>query len=532
MTQKESMNTMGGSLGQNWVTVKSSLRLALAAATVLTLTQTVQAAEYLVKYRQGKAIASLFNMNHKIQVLDHNTTAQLIKVDLVDANRVGALLSLASNPNVEYIVENFQLHSFSVVPYDGMPIEPEALAKQWAVEKVRAEAAWAKAGNRGSKSIKVAVIDTGVDYRHKSLASNMTAGYDYAENDNDPMDKTSAQNPGHGTHCAGIVGANGTAEGGTIGLSPEVTMLPIRFLDERGSGDLNNGIKAIDFAIAQKVDVISASWGAAVPRSTALPLIEAVERANKAGIVFVAAAANDGKNNDTTEVYPANAGTANTIVVAASGPNDTKPSWSNYGRAKVHVSSPGEAIISTLPGDKYGNLSGTSMATPLVSGLVALLKAQDPSLTPLQMRSLLQATGVKVGINTACDCRVDALNAIETVKAKKMFVSPNAATMGMNESMTFTGVYGRAPFQFVSSNPAVAEISSAGVLTAKTQGEVTVSVTDAGGQTASSYKIYVGASSGGTDPGQPGQPGECPLGDPQLCEIICRINPSAPFCKK
>lgn len=528
---------------QNSITslsIRNLGRLAMVAALGVLGVQQSEAAEYLVKYRQARAVASIFSMNQNVQVMDHNDVAKLVLVDVQDSQRLQSLLAMSTNPNIEYVVENFQLHSFSVVPMDGFT--PEGLANQWAIQKIRASEAWDKAGNRGSRNIKVAVIDTGVDYRHKSLASNMVEGYDYAENDKDPMDKTSAQNPGHGTHCAGIVGANGDVEGGTIGASPVVTMIPIRFLDERGSGDLNNGIKSIDLAIKQKAHVISASWGATVGRAQAKPLIEAVERANAAGIIFVAAAANDGKNNDTTEVYPANAGTPNTIVVAASGPNDTKPSWSNYGKAKVHVSSPGEGILSTLPGDKYGNLSGTSMATPLVSGLVALILAQDPNLKPLEVRSLLQATGVKVGISTACDCRVDALNAIETIKSRKMFVSPNAATLALNETANFTGVYGRAPFQFTSSNPAVAEINSSGLLTAKTQGEVTVTVTDAAGVSATSYKIYVGSSSGGGNPGQPGQPGEpgqppgepgqCPIGDPQMCEILCQINPSLPFCNQ
>ncbi|MBX2995668.1 MAG: S8 family serine peptidase [Bdellovibrionaceae bacterium] len=486
------------------------------------------AAEYLVKYRSPWALQSM-NFNG-LNVMDNHPAGQLFKVDIPSHQKVATLVRLLADSNIEYVVPNARLHTFDA------PFDAQALKDQYAIKKVKAEEAWTKAGNKGSKNITVAVIDTGVDYRHKNLAPNMVPGYDFARNDNDPMDQTSSQNPGHGTHCAGIVGATGLVDGGIVGLAPGVSIMPIRFLDENGSGDLNNGVKAIDFAIEKKVQVISASWGAAIPRSQAGPILEAIGRAEKAGIIFIAAAANDGKNNDSYEVYPANAGLSNVITVAASNSSDSKPSWSNYGRAKVSLSSPGDAIMSTLPGDKYGNLSGTSMATPLVSGLVGFLLSQDPTITPENMKALLQSTGVKVGIQTACDCRVDALAAVETIMSKKLFVSPNAATMGTSDKVKFTGVYGTAPYKFASSNAAVASIDANGELTGVSEGETTVTVTDAAGATATSYKIYVGKPSSNPPPGEPGQPGQpgnpgdCPLGDPAICQIICQIQPDLPFC--
>lgn len=514
---------------------KMMVRGLLFSAAVLVNSSSAWAAEYLVKYRSAWGLQTFSTMG--LQVMDHHAPGNLIKVNVPEKSKVQTLLKLASNPNVEYVVPNAKVHAFEA------PVETQALQNQYAIAKVQAEKAWQRAGNRGSKKVVVAVIDTGTDYRHKNLAPNMTPGFDFAGNDSDPMDETSAQNPGHGTHCAGIIGATGVVDGGTIGLSPEVTIMPLRFLDKNGSGDLNNGIKAIDYAIEKHVDVISASWGAAIPRSQAQPLIDAIERASKAGITFVVAASNDGKNNDTFEVYPAKAGLPNTIAVAASNSNDAKPSWSNYGRATVSLASPGDAIVSTLPGDKYGNLSGTSMATPLVAGLVALIKAQDPNLKPEEIRSLLQATGAKVGIQTACDCRIDAFNAVDTVLSKKMFVSPNAGTLAKGEKMTFTGVYGQAPFKFASSNTSVATIADNGELTAVSEGETTVTVTDSAGQTATSYKIYVGKPQSAPpqdpgnpgwpgDPGNPGNPGDCPLGDEMLCQIICQIKPDLPFCTK
>jgi thermitase len=486
-----------------------------------------QAAEYIVKYRSTAFFSNLSLIN--MQVMDTHDSANLLKVNIPDSSKLESMLKLFSNPNVEYIVPNIRLRSF----LQPVNMNPAALRSQWAIAKVQAEKAWQRAGNKGNKAVVVAVIDTGVDYRHPALAPNMVPGYDFKQKDSDPMDKTGPQNPGHGTHCAGVVGATGLQDGGTIGLAPDISIMPLRFLDENGGGDLMDGIKAIDFAIEKNVQVISASWGAKVSRSQAQPLIEAVERADKAGIPFVVAAANDGQNNDKAEYYPTNAGTDNTISVAASGSSDGKPSWSNFGKAKVSLAAPGEGIISTLPSGKYGELSGTSMATPLVAGLVGFIRAQDPSLTPLEIKALLQASGDKVGIAVACDCRVNAFTAVDMVLSKAMFVSPNSLTMGKGDTRAFAAVYGTAPFQFTSSNPAVGTIDAAGVLTAVAEGETTVAIKDAAGKSASSYKIYVGQpqSSNPGNPGDPGgDPGACPIGDPALCEIICQIMPDAPFC--
>lgn len=487
----------------------------------------VHASEYLVKYRNGYSVQTLsYNSNASIQALDYNPAGNLMKVNIPDNNKLLTLVKLISDPSVEYVVPNIRLHAMDV------PVEKQTLQTQWAIQKIQAEKAWADAGNKGSKNVIVAVIDTGVDYKHKNLAPNMVEGYDFNSNDNDPMDETSSQNPGHGTHCSGIIGATGVVDGGTTGISPDVSIMPLRFLGADGSGDLNNAIKAIDYAIEHKVNVISASWGAAVPRTTAQPLIDAIARAEKAGIVFVVAASNDGQNNDSYEVYPANAGLTNTISVAASNSGDTKPSWSNYGKVKVQLASPGDGIMSTLPGDKYGNLSGTSMATPLVAGLVALVKAQDATLTPMQVRSVLQATGDKVAIQTQCDCRINAANAIDAIKAHKLMISPFAATYQKGDKVQFEAVYGKAPLTFTSSTPAVATIDATGAFVAISNGTTTISVKDATGATATSYNINVAdLSAPPDDPGTPGLPDQCPIDNPQICQMACQFMPTLPWCK-
>lgn len=478
--------------------------------------------EYLVKYKSSSfaSMMSLNSMAH-MRVADHNTKGKLLKVKVAKAQEAETLAKLYSNPNVEYIVPNVKLKAFTA------PVDVQALRDQWAIKKVNAEAAWAKAGNKGSRNVLVAVIDTGIDYNHQALKPNMVTGYDFKENDADPMDKTGSANPGHGTHCAGIIGATGLIDNGIVGISPEVSMMPLRFLGEDGSGDLNAGIKSIDYAIEKGAEVISASWGATIPRQQAMPLVEAVERADKAGVIFVVAAANDGKNNDVTEVYPANAGFPNTISVAASGSADEKPSWSNYGKRTVHVAAPGLTIMSTLPGNKYDNLSGTSMATPLVSGLVAFLKSQDSSLTGAQARALLQTTGAKVQIETACNCRVDALAATETLLAKKLFVAPAAATLFPGDTMKFSGVNGSGGYEYSVANASVGSIATDGTFTASAVGETTITVKDSSGATASTLTVTVADKNAQPPPGG----GSCPLGDQALCDIICQIMPDLPICQ-
>lgn len=501
---------------RNMIVCLAMLGLALAGSTAYS-------AEYLVKYKSAAAYTALkqqarFSV-YGMSILDRNPAGSYILVNLAESNEGAMLANLSASPNVEWVTPNFKLQAFGETTVSS-------LKEQWAIAKVQAEKAWTRATNKGRKHVIIAVIDTGIDYRHPNLAPNMVAGYDFRDNDADPMDETGAQNPGHGTHCAGIAAATGLVDQGIIGMGPEVSLMPIRFLGADGSGDLNSGIRSIDYAIEKGASVISASWGATVPRAQATALIEAVQRADDKGVIFVAAAANDGKSNDSTDVFPANSNTPNMITVAASGSADAKPSWSNFGKAMVHVAAPGEKIMSTLPGGKYGELSGTSMATPLVSGLVGFLKAQDSSLTGAQIRALLQTTGTRVEIETACNCRVDAFAAVDRLLNKKQWLVPAATTLGENESLTVTLMNGVAPIKYVSSNPAFLTIDDSGVAKAVAKGTATITATDAEGNSVTSLDYNVGM----VTPPPPGGGGDCPFGDPALCQIACGIMPELPFC--
>ena len=199
-------------------------------------------------------------------------------------------------------------------------------------------------------------------------------GWNFVNNTNNPMDDLSE---GHGTHTAGIIGAVGNNGIGVAGTNWTVQIMPVEFLDSTGSGTDVAAAESIDYAVNHGAKVINASWGgsgAADPTVTA-----ALEYADSKGVIFVAAAGNNGQDIDNNPFQPASEDLPNMIVVAAIGSNGALPSWSNYGVKSVQLAAPGLNIVSTLPNDSYGDLSGTSMAAPYVTGTVALVEAAHPT---------------------------------------------------------------------------------------------------------------------------------------------------------
>ena len=253
-----------------------------------------------------------------------------------------------------------------------------------------------------SSSVIVAVIDTGVDYNHVDLASNIWSnvgeiagngldddrngyvddirGWNFANDNNNPMD-----NNGHGTHVAGTIGAVGNNATGISGINWNVQIMPLKFLDAKGSGMISDAVAAIDYARINGAKIINASWGSSDFSSA---LQSAIARFQSAGGIFIAAAGNEGANNAVRPSYPANISLTNVISVAASTSSDTLANFSNYG-ANVDIAAPGSGIYSTLPNNRYGYLSGTSMAAPHVAGAMALLWGQNPSLSDKQLIDLV-----------------------------------------------------------------------------------------------------------------------------------------------
>ncbi|MGZ3706275.1 MAG: S8 family peptidase, partial [Bdellovibrionota bacterium] len=282
------------------------------------------------------------------------------------------------------------------IPAVGSEPSPAAdtdLAQAWGISKVSADKAWAK--QKGSKNVLVAVIDTGIDYTHEDLAYNIwrnphpsvnginragdtisgdVVGWDFVHNDNLPFDDNE-----HGTHCAGVIGAVGNNGKGISGINQRVSIMAVKFLTGEGSGDTASAVKSIDYAISRGAKVLSNPWGGKGDDGTNGALKDAVARAGAAGVLFVAAAGNDGTNNDTDATFPASYNLENMVVVAATNETDGLAFFSNTGSKSVAVGAPGTNVYSTVPGNKYAKLSGTSMACPHVAGEAALLWAQFPN---------------------------------------------------------------------------------------------------------------------------------------------------------
>jgi thermitase len=276
---------------------------------------------------------------------------------------------------------------------------------------VQAEEAWTK--TTGSTELVIAVIDTGIDYRHKDLKENLwqdtegNFGYNAITDELDPMD-----GHGHGTHCAGTIGALHN-DFGVKGVMADVRMMGVKFLSDSGSGTTADAIKAIDYARENGAHIMSNSWGGGGYSEL---LKEAIQRASDENILFVAAAGNSRRDNDARPSYPASYNVENVVSVASHTSSDRLSFFSSYGAESVHVSAPGSSIWSTWTDNGYRSISGTSMATPHVSGIAGLMLSLDRELSVKDLKQGLIDSCVKGSSyeeKVACNGRVSALNALE-----------------------------------------------------------------------------------------------------------------------
>jgi subtilisin family serine protease/subtilisin-like proprotein convertase family protein len=195
-------------------------------------------------------------------------------------------------------------------------------------------------------------------------------GWNFVDNNNNPFDQN-----GHGTHVAGIIGATGNNGVGVTGIDWQVGLMPVQFIGANGTGAISDFIQGLNYAVQHGAKISNNSWSGA---SSDPVLSAAIGNARDAGMIFVAAAGNEGANTDVTPAYPSSFNLSNIVSVAAVDNNNQLASFSNYGAHTVDLAAPGVNILSTLPNNTFGTMSGTSMAAPMVTGVLALVWSEHP----------------------------------------------------------------------------------------------------------------------------------------------------------
>jgi subtilisin family serine protease len=310
---------------------------------------------------------------------------------------------------------------------------------------IAAPRAWST--TTGDADTVVAVIDTGTDINHPDLKNNVwinpgeTAGngvdddkngyvddvngWDFHNNDASVYDAASEDS--HGTHVAGTIAAEGNNGIGVTGVNWKAKIMPLKFLGPNG-GYTSNAVKAIDYAVAKGAKISNNSWGGGGYSQT---LKDAISRADASGHLFIAAAGNGGSDgigddNDATPSYPASYDNPNIVSVAATDSKDALAGFSNYGGASVDLAAPGVGILSTLPGNTYGSYNGTSMATPHVSGVAALLKSKNPAADDATLKErLIKSVDARSNLSgkTTTGGRLNAAEALGVKSAELGFAA-------------------------------------------------------------------------------------------------------------
>ncbi len=355
-------------------------------------------------FQEGKVIVALnknFNVNineifkgidvEKIEVI-FNTSKTNSNTDIGDIlliylkkkekkEVVDTVAKLLSNPYVVYAEPDYW-YDLDVVPND-----PD-FSYLWGLQKIQAPYAWSN--TIGNYHVVVGVLDSGIDANHPDLKDNLWIssngqffnGWNFIENTNQPTDET-----GHGTHVAGTIGAVGNNFIGITGICWNVQLASFKIGDNRI--DLAAAIHAINFANRSHIPILNNSWGG----RTYSPILKyAIEQYDG---LFIASAGNSNSNNDLYPSYPASYDCDNILSVAASTPENTLASFSNYGLKSVDIAAPGVNILSTSLNGQYTNKNGTSMAAPHVSGAAALLKSYIPFLTTWEMKQIILLSSTK-----------------------------------------------------------------------------------------------------------------------------------------
>lgn len=343
--------------------------------------------EVIVKFRgAAPQMMGQAAMGENADETEHVGRIQAVRLHSRSKDVETLIRELSARSDVEYVEPNYVVRAV-LTPND--PSFPNL----WGMQAIIAPQAW-DITTGSSTGPMVAVVDTGIDYTHADLAGNVwsapadfnvtingvkitclkgTHGFNAITHTCNPLDDNN-----HGTHVSGTIGAVGNNGIGVVGVNWYTRIMGAKFLDSKGSGYLSDAIEAIDFVIQAKqafgdqtnVRALSNSWAGG---GFSQALLEEINLANTNGMLFVAAAGNSASNNDATPTYPASYGAPNVVAVAAIDSNNNLASFSNWGPTSVDLAAPGVNVLSTVRGGGYASYSGTSMATPHVSGAASLI---------------------------------------------------------------------------------------------------------------------------------------------------------------
>jgi subtilisin family serine protease len=416
--------------------------------------------ELIVKFRKGgEGRRDELHRRHGSRKMKEYPSYTMERVKVRSGSTVEeAVREFESDPDVEYAEPNYLVEAL-VVPTD--PSYPQL----WGMNKINAPAAWDM--TTGSSEVVVAVIDSGIDVNHSDLKANLwvnplelngTPGVD--DDNNGIADDIYGYNAitgtgdltddvGHGTHVAGTIGAAGNNGVGVAGVNWNVRIMACKFIGPTG-GTSADAIACLHYVEQMKrrgVNIVatSNSWGGGAYSRALRDAIAAQQ-----DILFIVAAGNDGTNSDVIPTYPASYDLPNVVSVAASTSADSLAVFSQYGRHTVHVAAPGSAIYSTSPGNSYATHSGTSMATPHVSGLAALIKAAKPAADWRAIKNLLLTGGNPLPAltgKTVTGRQIDAYGSLTCLDSRVLSALevPSSATPGTPVTMSALSINCDAP---------------------------------------------------------------------------------------